>query len=228
MIFFDLDGTLLDDGAAVNAGVREFHVRYGARLGLSYSELAIRWDTLLARYFPQYLAGQLSMREQRRARMRELFASTDIVSEVDLDEAFAVYLGSYERAWQPFGDVVSILSRLMRYQQLGIITNGDEAQQRKKLEHTGLIQFFTVVVTSGDVGIAKPAPAIFLEACRRAHSAVGDTVYVGDDWTLDVDGSRTAGLQPVWLRRSQCNHRIVPPSVRVIDSLVELPAILAS
>jgi len=65
--------------------------------------------------------------------------------------------------------------------------------QFKKLERTGLTRFFSVILTSGEYGIAKPDPRIFQEACRRAAVAATDAVYVGDDWSLDIVGSLGSG-----------------------------------
>jgi putative hydrolase of the HAD superfamily len=100
--------------------------------------------------------------------------------------------------------------------------------QFKKLERTGLTRFFSVILTSGEYGIAKPDPRIFQEACRRAAVAATDAVYVGDDWSLDIVGSLGAGLQPIWVRRGATGPRDIPAQIRVVTDLSALPATLAS
>jgi FMN phosphatase YigB (HAD superfamily) len=49
-------------------------------------------------------------------------------------------------------------------------------------------------------------------------------VYVGDDWRIDVGGSRAAGLKPVWLKheRVQRNWPEVTSDVPVITRLDQL------
>ena len=41
----------------------------------------------------------------------------------------------------------------------------------------------------------KPDPRIFLEAVRRAGAAASDSLYVGDQYEIDVLGARRAGLK---------------------------------
>ena len=47
---------------------------------------------------------------------------------------------------------------------------------------------FRYVVTSCEVGHAKPHPAIFVEAARRLNLLPTEILHVGDQWELDVKG----------------------------------------
>src|SRR5436305_13152962 len=112
-ILFDVDGTLLDDNRAVEAGVKSVHCTYGEMIGVSLRDLGLRWRELLNIHFPRYLAGQISMQEQRRARVLDLFErSTLRISAQDADEIFAVYDRSYRAAWTAFPDVLPTLTAL--------------------------------------------------------------------------------------------------------------------
>jgi len=53
---------------------------------------------------------------------------------------------------------------------------------------------FRYVVSSSDLGVAKPDPAIFREAARRVAVPPHQLLHVGDRWELDVAGARAAGL----------------------------------
>jgi putative hydrolase of the HAD superfamily len=227
VIFFDIDGTLLDDKYAVGRGLDVFHARYGAAIGMSRERLAGAWQESLDRHFARYLAGELSMQAQRRARMRAILGRDPAATLDDetLDEAFAVYLAGYERGWTCFAEVPDVLQQLSHL-RLGVISNGDREQQNRKLEHTGLARFFDIVLTSSEIGVAKPDPRIFREACRRAGVSEVDAVYVGNDWSVDVVGSLAAGLQPIWLRRDGGAPRDLPPQVLVVQDLALLSEIL--
>jgi putative hydrolase of the HAD superfamily len=190
-------------------------------------ELTGLWHQLFELHFPRYLAGELSMQEQRRARMRGVMGHRAAPpSDEALDEAFAVYLDAYEHNCTCFPDVLPALSLLSRH-RLGVITNGDRGQQTRKLEHAGLAHFFSVVLTSEECGAAKPDSRIFHEACRRAGGSVGGSVHIGDNWSADVGGSRAAGLRPIWLRRDQARREDVG-DVPVIETLHDLPPVLSS
>lgn len=222
MIFFDIDGTLLDDRAAIAAGLDALHARHAAALG-PRDELEHLWRRLLDRHFPRFLRGEISMQEQRRERMRGVFGNRGVD---DLDAAFEIYLEGYERGWTRFPDVVDVLAGLAA--PLGVITNGSREQQTAKLVRSGIAPLFSLVVTSEECGVAKPDRRIFVEACRRAGVAVADAVYVGDDRDTDIAGSLAAGLRPVWLRRGTSPPHEIAPGVCVIDTLYDLPAALAS
>jgi putative hydrolase of the HAD superfamily len=61
---------------------------------------------------------------------------------------------------------------------------------------------FRVVVISEEVRVAKPAPGIYLIACRRAGVRPSDAIYVGDRLEDDALAARAAGLRGIWLNRS--------------------------
>jgi putative hydrolase of the HAD superfamily len=226
VIFFDLDGTLLDDAAATACGLDVLHRRYADRIGRTREDLGEVWQRLLDQYFPLYLSGELSMQAQRRARMRGILENRhSSTPDHELDEIFAIYREGYEGGWVCYPDVVPALSRLSDI-PLGVITNGNNIQQRAKLERTGLTRFFTVVVTSEECGVAKPDPRIFVEACRRMGGSVSDAIHIGDGWSADVEGGRAAGVQPIWLRRGACDERVAERGVPVIETLDDLPAVL--
>jgi FMN phosphatase YigB (HAD superfamily) len=52
---------------------------------------------------------------------------------------------------------------------------------------------FHDIVTSCEVGRAKPDPEMFREAARRIHLPVKSILHVGDRWELDVEGAYAAG-----------------------------------
>jgi len=49
------------------------------------------------------------------------------------------------------------------------------------------------IVTSCEVGSAKPDPEIFFEASRRLGVPPAEILHVGDRWELDVDGALRSG-----------------------------------
>jgi putative hydrolase of the HAD superfamily len=49
--------------------------------------------------------------------------------------------------------------------------------------------------------VAKPNPQIFREACRLLSVSPTNCIYIGDQVDLDVEGSKSAGMTPIWLNR---------------------------
>src|SRR5690349_1521330 len=115
-ILFDVDGTLLDDDRAVFIALTSFHACYGAELDVSLEGLVLRWKELLGLHFARYLAGDISMLEQRRARMLDLFAqSRPGLNPVDADRLFAGYEHHYRAAWCAYSDAQPAVEALNRF-----------------------------------------------------------------------------------------------------------------
>ncbi len=125
----------------------------------------------------------------------------------------------------PFPETRDVLETLSRDYQLGLITNtqgqGSGGGHRIAL-FPELERFFQVVVVAGESGIPpKPDPAPFRSCLRKLGTLPGEAVFVGDDWRIDVLGSRDAGLHPVWLKHHKVKRSwpVVETSLPVITSL---------
>jgi HAD superfamily hydrolase (TIGR01509 family) len=63
----------------------------------------------------------------------------------------------------------------------------------EQLERAGLGEFFSVVVSSAEVGIEKPDPAVFAAALERLSVAAERALHCGDE-DADRDGAEAAGM----------------------------------
>jgi len=77
--------------------------------------------------------------------------------------------------------------------RLAVVSNWDIGlhEHLAALELTPLVD---AVVTSAEIGTAKPAPAVFVEALERLGARAERAVHVGDELN-DEDGARAAGLR---------------------------------
>jgi putative hydrolase of the HAD superfamily len=105
--------------------------------------------------------------------------------------------------------------------RLGLLTNGPADIQRLKVEGTGLADCFDAVVVSGEVGVGKPDPAVFLHALDQLGAEAKTTVMVGDSWERDVLGALGVGMSAVWVAGGRPRPE-TPPGVSVIDSVAQL------
>jgi putative hydrolase of the HAD superfamily len=219
MIFFDLDGTLFDHDFADRKGVRTLYKRYMDTTRVNEDEFYHVYTTIMEHYFDKYLAGEITFEEQRRIRMLELFSHYQMnISHEEADLRFKLYLQSFEQNWMCYSDVEACLLRLNEIEKR-IITNGNKDQQIKKLSVIGIIQHFSIIMTSDEIGTAKPDKRIFIEACRRANKRPNECVYVGDRLHTDAISSMNAGMRGIWLNR---NNEKNSEEVETIKSLVEL------
>ena len=100
-----------------------------------------------------------------------------------------------------FDDVLSTLKTLKeRKFILGLLTNLDK-DMNPICRELGLEPYLDFVVTSGELGVDKPEPPIFLAALQRAGVNASEAVHVGDQYKLDVIGARGVGITPILIDR---------------------------
>ena len=80
--------------------------------------------------------------------------------------------------------------------QVAMLTNGWRRYQEPILRHAGLLPAFDELVTSDDVGVAKPDPQIF----QRVRGQAETHVHVGDRLDHDIVGGNASGARTVLLR----------------------------
>jgi len=118
-----------------------------------------------------------------------------------------------------------------------VATNAQESgarDVRAALARVGLAGLVDDVVSSREVGTAKPDPFFYRAALLRAGRggvplAADRVVMVGDSWANDVEGARRAGLRTIWFNRA---HAPRPPGAEPPDGeiahLRDLPHALAT
>ncbi len=180
------------------------------------------WERILMTHFQRFTRGEISLWEQRRGRMREVFRDPGL-TDADCDSRYRVFMEHYEARCEAYLDAEPCLRRLSG-KALGIISNGGREQQVGKLRRSGLLQYFSVLMFSEDVGAGKPAPGIFLEACRQAGDEPAMCTHIGDDVAADVAPSHALGMQAVWLDR--LDHRTEGISAPRISTLQDLEFVL--
>ncbi|NNC13010.1 HAD family hydrolase [Planctomonas sp. JC2975] len=237
-VLFDLDDTLFAHREAVAVAIVA-HVR---SLGHPYdaSDAAAEveaWRGLEELHYHRYLAGEVDFDEQRKSRARD-FASRHGASLASADEMawFDRYFEHYVDSWHLHEDVRPCLDALRANSpdvRFGIITNGELDYQLRKIDAVGLGDEIAEVIASGDVGVTKPCPRIFLLACERLGVQPAEAVYVGDRLATDAIGAAQAGLTGVWIDRHavevtpEASETADAVGVLRIGSLAQLPALLS-
>lgn len=223
MIFFDIDGTLLNYELAERNGILDFFRKHNSIFSGNELEASKLWNQLSERYFNQFLSNTLSFQEQQRIRMIDLFQKYGVLlTNEEADEKFSLYLSLYKENWVVYEDVIDVLNTLKQEgYPLGIISNGDYNQQIEKLNRLNILHYFNLVIASSEIGVAKPNIAIFQAA--KAKCPIQDCYYIGDRLETDALSSKNAGMHGIWLDRSNKKQQC---SVPIIQSLYELIHIL--
>jgi putative hydrolase of the HAD superfamily len=220
VVLFDLDDTLVDQEGASRSALLDWLPELGLDLD-DPEEQVVAWAGIAEEAYGRYQRRELTFAQQRRVRVRE-FLGADATDD-EADELFSGYLSRYEQAWTAFDDAVPVLRRVRDAGLVvALLTNGDSAHQRLKLDLTGLAEHLDVVVSSDDLPAGKPDPRAYAATCQILGVAPGDVLMVGNDVEKDFQGPLGAGLGAVLLDREN-RHPEIADRIRTLAD-VPLPS----
>jgi putative hydrolase of the HAD superfamily len=209
-VLFDLDHTLFDtektERHALGKVARVAGVPLGPRAIGAYKAANTHvWG--------EYRAGRITSRELRVLRFHLW------LEKMDRDPAHAKALAPmYLEAFSSRGDLIAGASAALRGisrmgLRLGVVTNGIDRVQRRRLEASELTESFSVVVTSERAGFTKPDPRIMEIALKRLRLRPDEAVYVGDDPQVDGLAANRASMPFVWFNPRRTKPK---PGVSVV------------
>ena len=175
----------------------------------------------IAYYLAHHLEGSdrdaLSDLRDRCAAV--LMEALDVVG---LDQATArrALMGALE--FRPYDDAIPALHALRADGHGLVVVSNWDCALPDWLGPPGLLELVDGVVTSAEVGVAKPDARVFRRALDLAGVNADQAVHVGDSPDNDVSGARAAGIRAVLVQRDG----EPPPGVEHIRSLCELPPLL--
>lgn len=220
MIFFDIDGTLLDHNNSEYYGIVDIIKMYSEFSSIDRDSIYSFWRKISDKHFEKYLRREISFTQQRIERIKELFCTVKLVlSDKEAEEIFNIYIQKYEKNWKAYEDVIPCLLELSEF-RLGIISNGDKEQQILKLYKLGILDYFSTIVISSEVGIAKPDKKIFKVACEKAGVNATNCFYVGDSLKTDILPCKEIGMNAIWLNRGKEKTELL--EIKMIYSLKDL------
>jgi 2-haloacid dehalogenase len=91
-----------------------------------------------------------------------------------------------------------VLEELSRRAALCLITNGLTTVQRGRIRKSGIEGYFSAILISEELGIAKPDPRFFHRAAEAVALPCSELLCVGDNPSADIGGARAAGIAGCW------------------------------
>ncbi len=225
-LFFDLDHTLWDFEANSRQTLTELYDSMQLKekgvhdFELFHRKYLIHNEKLWSRY----RKGFIKVDELRWKRMWLTLLDFKIGDEKLAREMGVVFLESLPTRTILFPYAKEILTYLNEKQYiLHLITNGFEKTQHSKLQHSGLDTFFKEIITSEGSNSLKPHKAIFDYALLRTNAQLKESIMLGDDLEVDIDGARNAGMDQVYI--NHVNKEPVIKPTYTVTSLKELEQI---
>jgi putative hydrolase of the HAD superfamily len=198
-IFFDLDRTLWDFERNSKQALNMLFEQH--KLGdhmKSFESFHHAYKNINAKLWVKYGKGQISKEELRTRRFNETLKQFQINNEKLAEEIGMGYIQISPYQTNVFPNTHDTLEYLKNNDYvLHIITNGFKEVQFIKLEKSGLLKYFDIIVCSEDVGVNKPAPNVFHYSLEKANAKANESVMIGDDFKVDVLGAENVGMTGV-------------------------------
>ncbi len=208
-IFIDLDKTLWDFDSNAMETFREIFEKYN---------LISRGVSSLDDFFKVY--------SKHNEMLWDLYRKNQIKKEVLNVKRFEITLEDFnirdlELAVKMAEDYIRLsplknnlfphskeaLEYLKSRYKLHIITNGFEEVQQKKLDVSDLRKYFKTITTSEEAGVKKPEPGIFRLALDKALARAEESLMIGDDVKVDLEGARLAGIDQMLFNPGGIDHQ---------------------
>ena len=221
-ILFDFFGTLVDyDDGHLPAPVRS--VAAASRVSgapMSAVQFSARWAAAWAAW------------EERCATEHREFSMLDVAGSFlpgaapsDVAAFVATYIDEWNAGVRYLPGIGPLLRSLAGHYRLAVVSNTHEPDLVPgHLAAMGVADLVDTVVTSVEVGVRKPHPAIYRAALDRLGIGPGEALFVGDNPVADYEGPTAAGMR-AYLIDPAARHPV--PADRRIDSVFDLQGLAA-
>lgn len=223
-IFFDADDTLLDFSQSAR---RAF--------ALTLDEVAIpEREGMYALYqlcnhetWREYEDGKISAVQLRTIRFERFLVRAGLGWAADPAEMNTRFLNNLVQFAELLPGARELLEELRSQFGLALITNGLKEVQRRRLAHLKVDSYFSAIVVSDEIGVAKPDPAYFNYVLAQVGNPERERVLVvGDNIYSDIQGGQQAGMATCWYNPNGKERSAETEPTFEIAQLSALPGLL--
>jgi putative hydrolase of the HAD superfamily len=233
----DLDDTLVAFNSVGDAAWRTVWTEYAARRTGAPADLLHRTVKEISERFwsdlERHRVGRLDIVAARRRFVGEAFAGLglpagDAVACADRYSALRLELMHLLP-----GAEAALATLRPACAFMALVTNGDSAGQRAKIERFGLARRFDGVYVEEELGFGKPDPRVYGKVLADSGCAdPAEALMVGDNLDWDVRGARRLGLRAVWIRAASAqadpNAGPAPAAAEAADPALAPEAVLSA
>lgn len=208
-LFFDLDKTIYDFDKSSHQTFQEIYEKYHFReLGIvSLGDFIKKYTRNNLNLWEIYRQGGIEKKVLNVKRFDITLQDYGIADMGLAREISAYYIQNSPLKKTLFPGVTVTLEKLLPDYQMHIITNGFEEVQRTKIRVLDIAKYFGHVITSEEAGCKKPDPGIFVFALQKAGASASESLMIGDDLEVDIDGARLAGIDQVYVNYEKTPHQ---------------------
>lgn len=202
-ILLDLDDTILADSESARYCWKVVCQRFAPQAGYAPDELLATIRGYANWYWSdpeRHRQGRLDLNASRREIVAAALRSMGIDNPLLAIEMAQAYIDVRDATVRPFdGAMDALRSFRERGLRLALITNGNAAFQRRKIDKFGLAPFFGCILIEGEFGLGKPDERVYRHALDQLQVIPQDTWMVGDHLEFDVAASQRLGIFSIWV-----------------------------
>lgn len=209
-ILLDLDDTLINTGEAAEAAWRDVAARFAGELDCTPDRLDATIRDVSERYWSDASRTPNDRLHAHTSRVAVTRLVVDALVPAHprrdrLAHAMAEHYGPRRLAGLSlYDDTLEALAALRRRGlPLALLSNGDAALQRGKVDRFGLAPWFRTVLIEGEIGYGKPTRRLYERALDACGVIAMDAWCVGDHLEWEVAAPQRLGITGVWIDRSR-------------------------
>lgn len=223
VLLFDADETLFDfkktEEHALKKLVSTFRTNYDKGYCISvYKEINTQ-------IWIEFEDGKISSDKLKVERFDRLIKALNLDNDaLKLSKLYVTYLSEGSFIYK---ETEHLLSYLSENYKIGIITNGLNEVQSRRIKESSVAHYFDDVVISDEIKIAKPSVEIFEYALKNLnHYEKESVLMIGDSLSSDIKGGINAGVDTCWFNVNQKENLTQIRPTYEINSLLDLKNIL--
>ena len=228
VIFLDIDDTILSFQGYVREAMISGFEAFG--IGPYEESMFSVFHEINSKLWHRLEEGTLTFEELKRIRWNLIFQALgfDAVG-VKFEEYFRDRL--FDSAI-PVDGAMELLEYLKGKYVLCAASNGPLLQQQNRLRVGGMLDYFSYLFISEEIGFAKPSPEFFQVCMQRLNEEYDgsllptDVMIIGDSLSSDIAGGKGFGLQTLYYNPQK---KLIPAEIHpdcIVNSLAEIKNIL--
>lgn len=221
-VLIDIDNTLLDFDKSAFIAMNETAKKHNVTFPEGYFDVFLRINDKL---WKDLECGIIVKQDIYNNRWNMIFKKLGICAD---GKAFEEDFRKEMRTTAvPVDGAEDILKYLSEKYPIYTASNASKAQQKQRLEKTGLMKYITEMFTSEDIGFQKPAKEFFYFCIREMYPLhAEDVVMIGDSVDADIIGAKNFGIKSIWFDYNKNNFSNIDFTDYRITNLLEIKNIL--
>jgi len=199
-LFFDLDRTLWDFDESSRETLDEIYEKYKLNQYfdsfIQFYELYHKINDIL---WTKYRNGEIKKEILRSLRFYNTFLEVNVKDQKLAHKVGNDYVTISPVKTNVFPYTYEALKYLKQNKyRLYIITNGFKEVQKVKMHNCGFNKYFSKLITAELCGYYKPDPRIFHYALTSVNAKKDESIMIGDDYEVDIEGAKKSGIDQVY------------------------------